>query len=456
MSSVLSGGGGDDFFNAYLEYTRNTEACSIYHRWAAISAIGAILGRNQKFEFGHANIYPNMYIMMIGDPGTRKTTAINIAKRTVEAAGYNFFAPNKVTKEKFLSKLSAGMNSSALAHPSCQSPTDKKRKALELSDDFLEQNLFGTQTERVAHINERVSECYVCNDEFNNFIGIANMEFISLLGEFWDYEGVYTNEYKNSESDLIPNPCISILGGNTHTNFATAFPASVLGQGFFSRLLLIYGEKLRPKITIPPKPDPGEKAEIVAWLCKIRDSPKRIIEADSTAFRAIDKIYHTWKDLEDTRFISYSNRRFTHLLKLCMIYAASRFSPLIQERDVLRANTVLSFAESFMPKAMGEIGRNRSAEVTQKIMHQVNQGNADGGAVTFLDIWKNTVQDFEKQGDLITILQNLGAADKIQSVKTKHGSGFLPNKRALEEINEGNKDLLDWDLLTDEERSMKR
>lgn len=448
--------GGDDFFSAYLEYTKNTEACSMYHRWASISAVGAMLGRKQKLEFGHMNIFPNMYIMLIGDPGARKTTAINIAKKTVSLAGYNTFAPNKVTKEKFLSKLSQGMNSSPLASPTFQSAADKKRKALELTDDFLEQNLFGTQSERVQHITERITECYIANDEFNNFIGIANLEFISLLGEFWDYEGVYTVEYKNSENELIPNPTINILGGNTHTNFATAFPPTVLGQGFFSRLLLIYGERTREKITLPPRPDPGETAEIVEWLKKIREQPQGIITVDKTAYRAIDKIYKTWKDLEDTRFISYSNRRFTHFLKLCMIYAASRFSQVIQESDVLRANTVISFAEAYMPKAMGEIGRNRNAEVTQKIMHQINTGNEDGGAVTLHDIWKNTIQDFDKIGDLMTILQNLGAAQKIQSVKTNNGAGFLPNKRALEEVHDGNKDLLDWDLLSEEERNMKR
>ena len=64
-----------DFFDLYFEYTGETESPQIYHRWCALSMVGALLGRRVYLPFGHAPIYPNMYIMLEGNPGARSAEA---------------------------------------------------------------------------------------------------------------------------------------------------------------------------------------------------------------------------------------------------------------------------------------------------------------------------------------------------------------------------------------------
>ena len=93
-----------DFFDQYLDYTKDTEACSIYHRWCSIISISALLARNVYLKFGHFTVYPNIYGMLIGEPGARKTTAIKIAKELLRQTGYHTFAPNKTSKEKIHGK----------------------------------------------------------------------------------------------------------------------------------------------------------------------------------------------------------------------------------------------------------------------------------------------------------------------------------------------------------------
>ncbi|MFK5283171.1 hypothetical protein ACI3PL_26730, partial [Lacticaseibacillus paracasei] len=83
------------------------------------------------------------------------------------------------------------------------------------------------------YANKTPAESFIAADEFNNFIGLGNTDFISILGELWDYEGVYDYRLKNSKSVFIPYPTISILGGNTPTGFSQAFPPESIGQGFF-------------------------------------------------------------------------------------------------------------------------------------------------------------------------------------------------------------------------------
>ena len=156
-------------------------------------------------------------------------SAIKISKKLLQIAGYDKFSAEKTTKEKFLLDLLGG--------------TDDEGNPASV-DDILDRNIFGD-----SHDESSISEIYFMI-RFNDFIGNGNIEFISLLGSFWDYAGVYTNRIKNGKSVKIPNPTINILGGNTPSGFSLAFPADILGQGFFSRLLLIYGEPTGKRIAI--------------------------------------------------------------------------------------------------------------------------------------------------------------------------------------------------------------
>ena len=94
-----------DFISSYLQYTAKTECPTFFHRWTAISCLSAWLGRQIHFHLGHFTIYPNMYIMLIGNPGTRKSSAIKIGSKLLRQAGYTTFAARKTRQEKFLLDL---------------------------------------------------------------------------------------------------------------------------------------------------------------------------------------------------------------------------------------------------------------------------------------------------------------------------------------------------------------
>jgi hypothetical protein len=361
--------------------------------------------------------------MLVGTPGTRKSTAIKLMKKLLTDSGYNKIAASKTTKEKFLMDLAGELSEGEVKS----------------AEDFLDQNLFGTETSD--------SEMFVMADEFNNFIGNGNIEFISILGELWDFNGTYTNRIKNGKSISISNPTISILGGNTPTNLALAFPPEVIGQGFFSRLLLIYGESNGKRIAFPEPPDPEHTKAISSHLQCIKSSAYGIAELHPTAKRLLEKIYGKTSGPEDIRFESFATRRFSHLLKLCLIMSAARCAREISEADVIHANTILSHAEHFMPKALGEFGKSKHSDVSHKIVQFIESST---GVVEFKAIWKCVSNDLEKQTDLATLLQNLMAADKIQAVKG--GLGFLPKKKA---IDQSDSSMIDYSYLTEEEGNMK-
>lgn len=367
-----------------------------------------------------------MYCMLIGSPGTRKSTAIKVMGKLMKLAGYTTIAANRTSKEKWLLDLSEGGDE------------------LAIGQDILDKNLWGTDDS-----TSNVTECAIMADEFNNFIGVGNLDFISLLTELWDYEGVFYNKIKTGKSVAIPNPTITILGGNTPVGFSTAFPVAILGQGFFSRLLLVYGEPNGKKYLLPRVPSETETADMVADLQEIKIKCYGQATLTHSAQLLLEKIYKKAHPNLDIRFESYFSRRLNHLLKLCLIVTASRLSTVITELDIVHANTLLTHTEHLMPKALGEFGKAKHSDVTHKIVTLLDTTTR---ALQFKDIWVHVRNDLDKMGDLSELLNNLIAADLVQALKGAPG-GFLPKRRILEEVND---DTLDYSILTQEEREIKK
>ena len=408
------------FLSSYLAYTTDSEVPVCFNRWAALSGIATILERNLFIPHGHSHIYANQYLMLIGSAGTRKSSAIKLMRSMLVKAGFSSIAAERTSKEKFLLDLSGQENNGS-------------------AEDILDKNLFGGVDD------SSVSPIAIMADEANDFFGYGNVEFLSILGSLWDHNGpAYTTKTKSGGNVSISNPTISILSGNTPTGFASAFPPEIIGQGFFSRLLLIYGEPNGKRIPFPTIPDPHHTAHIVDYLQRIKSYHYGGLGYSDAGKALLSLIYTSPKSIEDLRFDSYYNRRFTHLLKLCIVVAASKLEKEISEDTVIEANTYLSYAESLMPKALGEFGKSRNSDVTHKILSFIEAH--DG--VKLKQIVKLVSSDLEKTSDIGDIIRKLSQAEKIQV----HDGVFYPMRKKQITDTTG---LIDLRYLTEEELRVK-
>lgn len=418
-----------DFLSDYLQYTSNTEAPATFHRWAAITGVGAVLRKTVWMEFGSTKLYPNLYTMLVGDPGSRKSTAIKQMKQLLLASGYTTIAADKTTKEKFLIDLQE------------QQLGADPMKSEEAFVHFLETSL-----------DELEPACMlIAADEFNDFTGNGNIEFYSTLGVLWDAVGTYKSRVKHGKSVSVHEPSISILAGNTSAGISLAFPPEVLGQGFISRLLLVYGENSGRRITFPPVPEKEKTDDLVKQLKEIQ-TLKGCITFSEESIETVDKIYQHWTDLPDVRFRSYSTRRLTQLFKVSTILCAARFSRTVRVQEVVEANTYLAAIESRMPNALGEYGKSKHSDISQKILKILTNAS---GPVPVKVLWKEVHNDLDQLRDLATLLQNLKEADKIQYTE----AGFLPKVKTLASESAAKNSHLafvDWKLLTKEEQSFYR
>ena len=411
-------------FSAYFAYVEDTEPPKVYHRWALMTCISALLGRNFYVQHGHWDIYPNLYTMFIGSPGSRKDTAIKLARKILIGAGYETFSADKTSKEKFLVDLDG-------------THTEHNGSDNKAFDKTTAENLWGIDNDA----DSTPREMFIVAGEFNDFIGRHNFEFISLLGTLWDYEGTYRSKIKGGKDVVVPSPTINLLGGNTPQNFALAFPPEILGQGFLSRLILIYGEQSDRRITFPKQPDPHETERLIAYFkqLQLRIRGKAVVTGKAASI--LDEIYQSWTDLEDVRFKHYSTRRFTQLLKLSLVVSASRLSLEIADHDVVRANTILAASEHKMPAALGEFGKGKNSDTAQIILELLTTADQPMSAK---DIWRVVSKDFNKLSDLGILLQGMVEAEKLVHVPQK---GFLARgSRSRKQVH------VNWQLLSEEEQ----
>lgn len=414
-----------DFISAYLSYIGHSEAPITFHRWSAITALGAWVGRDYIFPFGTGIIKPNIYCMLMGGAGTRKSTAIKTATKLIRGAGYKSIAADKSSKERLLMDL-AGV-----------APIIADSKGPKSPEEILEENLFGDN--KLNHIPEML----IAADEFNVFVGNGNIEFLSLLGVLWDYEGLFENRVKNSQSVEIQDPYLSILAGNTPTGFSLAFPPEAIGQGIFSRLILVHGESTGIKIPFPTTPAQAATQQLLDSLHRIKSRVKGVAHLTAEAKRALEAIYTSQQGIQDVRFETYMNRRFTHLIKLCLVISASYCTTTITEQHVILANTLLSHAEHSMHRALGEFGKAKHSDVSHKVMQVIEKSN--GAPVTLKVLWQHVCNDLEDMNKLKEIISNLVLADKIQFTKI----GYLPYRKVVEEASTS---YTDYSLLTEQER----
>lgn len=406
------------FYEDYFRYVGDTESPTIYHRWCAISAVAAILGRNVSFPFGHSAIYPNMYTLLVGNPGARKGSALKPASNVLRLIDFNKLAPQRVSPERFL---------------------------VEMQSLNGHEDIDGIDLEKLNF--DTPNEIFVISEEFGDFIKQGNVDFINLLTNLWDNLPEYKHPKIHGKSVEIHEPTVNIIGATTQQGIALSLPVEAIGQGFLSRFILVHAEPTGKRITFPLPPTEETKKVISNRLIKIKEEVHGTLLVDANAEAILDKVYKSFTGIDDHRFQHYNTRRFTHLLKLCIVFAAMDYSTTVSKTHVLQANTLLYATEQRMSKALGQFGKARHADVANNIIELLKTAATPQ---TPREVWKHVSHDLDKFDQLIEILRNLEAADKIANLAIGGKKGFVsisaPKNAWKEDL------LIQQEFLTAEER----
>jgi hypothetical protein len=359
--------------------------------------------------FGTFDIFPNHYILLVGTPGTRKSTAASLTRKLVKGSTGVRFAPSDTggqrqglinalygedgPEKEYLGSMELGARENSIA---------SLTQLEEITNDPEEEEaMFISEADR--------NHLAVIASEFSRFIGQNNLSMLDFLGEV-GYDGESYTYQTRQTNVTLKNPLMNILACTTPTMLNNSMPPAAGGQGFLSRMILVYGTRKYKQVPRPMAP-PHELVDKVRN--RLNDAYHRLSGAfdETTDGRSFcESLYGYQIEISDSRFGYYGERRYTHLIKLAMCLAASRGDSTLTQSDYAEAHRILRATERGMPDALGEFGLNPLALLKQEILEQLR---ATQGPLTMEQI----VAMFHRDARSREIAEVINDLIKMQSVK---------------------------------------
>jgi hypothetical protein len=402
----------------------DTESPRIFHVWSALFAVSAALGRRCYLPFGTGDIYPNMFTLLIGTPGTRKSTAASQAKRVLKSCTGVRFAPKDTgfQRQGLLDAFRGVENEHAKEFAQAAESLSKVDELASLMD-LVRATTVAEETE------EETKESFVDEadkhhlalvaSEFSQVIGQNNMSMMDFLGERYDGEDY---EYKTLRTHVkLPWTLMNMLACSTPVSIANALPPAAGGQGFLSRVILVYGAKKYKQVPRPKAPDVEDVSRVKDVLSNIYYELSGAFDETEDAAVYCESLYSYAPDISDSRFAYYGERRFTHLIKVAMCLCASRGSLTIESRDYAEAHRILRATERGMPDALGEFGLNPLAMLKQEILEQLR---ASQGPLAMEQVVAMFHRD-ARSHEITEVINDLIRSNQVKVNTLKSGSRVL-------------------------------
>lgn len=343
----------DNWLDAYLEYTDNSESPLSYHTWCGLATIAGALQRKVYLRWGIGQvIYPNLYVVLIGPSGrTRKGVALGIAKDILKRIPQVTVAPESSSgKQTTISVMKrAGLD--------FVDPTDGKTK--------------------------RHCSVTAFSEELSVFLGQGDIAYLSSLTDWYDSKDDWEYETISRGKDSIKGVCLNLVGGTAPDWIQSMIPHEAVGGGFTSRVIFIVEESKRK--LVPEHVMTVRELELQDMLVRDLERINKMAGEFHMA-RETKELYVDWyitqnklselgtPAVDDPRFAGYNERRATHLRKLLLICSAARGDDaIIKPEDFHKALELLKGAEVHMHKTFGGFGKSRTSDATETIKNYLEK-----------------------------------------------------------------------------------
>ena len=393
------------FVDGFLKYTEGRGSPSLYRKWTGIFIVASALERRCWITTNKGQLFPNKYVILTGPAGVGKSLCTRIAHDLLESLRTPetpfFIAPTSVTKASLIDRL----------------------------DEASRRIVRPTETPSVVQFNS----LQIVANEFGVFLPAWEAEFMNTLTDLWDC-GRYAESRRTGNTKLeIPNTQLNLLSATTPAQLMNLLPEGAWEQGFMSRVLLVYS---------------GETAftDLFAEL----DIDGKLYTSLETDLKDIYKMYgelevdletqealNAWGRAggppvpEHPKLVTYRQRRIAHLLKLCIISAASCNSDKIITIDnFAEALDWLVELEGAMPDVFKSLKVGGDARAIEDCMHYIFQKYHKLGKKPVPDhMIVAFLQERVPAHSVDRILDVMERARLIEKQIAGKGTGFIPLAR---------------------------
>ena len=324
-----------DWIDAFVEFTDDLPTSLMFRRWSAISIIAGALERKTWTFTAGSDLHPNLYILLVSQPGMGKTVLI---KRIQEFWG-------ELNQHKL-------------------SPTNMSRAS-------LIDTLMSNQRETFDHKTQTphvFNSLLIGSNELSTLIPVYDSDFMGTLTDLYDGDRYDERKRTKDVSNAMKKTHINMIAGTTPSFLSDIMPTGAWDQGFASRMIIVYsGEKTL--VELFTEEDLKKKPHVeLTYDLQIVGALIGKMNFTDEAKVVIDKWYRAGAPPipKHPRLASYISRRVAHCLKLCQVACASRGNDLlITVEDFKRAKEWLLHAEAIMPDAFRAMEKGVNKDVMQ-------------------------------------------------------------------------------------------
>lgn len=346
----------------YLHYATGNECPELFHVWGGYTSLSAAISRKVWLPFEDIAIFPNIYVMYVGDAGNGKSWAMGKCKRllaeaqTAEAgfAGIHYSGSLETPP---------GMWRHMAGNPKSDPPIPSPVRFTTVWPDG------------------KVRDCHamtIIANEFINFISLDQQGWVSSLNDIYD-EDKYHYRTKNMGEDDLLGPYIVLIGALTTEVSSDLQKARIISTGLARRTIFQYGQRLFndphaiPHFTVSQR---EAKERCVAYLRKLNSLKV------NGCFSWSDEVKDWWRawynphlakvPTQNPAVRSWYASKSTQMLKLAMLTSLSEDTNLVLTIGHFEvAQHYLDRLEEDLPKIFGGVGRNELAGVAVKMLEFV-------------------------------------------------------------------------------------
>lgn len=380
----------ENFIKNFLKYAEGCETPELYDLWSALATLSSIVSRRVWVNQGYFTIYPNLYIVLVGAPGDRKTTSMNMGKEMLREIGTIPFAATCMTKEAL-----------------CRYMSTQCLRKFPLSD--------GKEKE--------YTPITLCLTELSHFLGANSAHMIDFLTTIYDQE-VYDAKTKNKGDDIIPGPYLTVLACTTPSNITRYLREDVISGGFSRRALFAFELDSGDPIAFPEVTPEAARAWkwCIDWAQKLEGVSGQFAwtgPAITWYKNWYEQLFRKLKSHDNLMTRGYYRSKHIQLLKVAMLIALSESTDLRLGQEHLEvALAMLDKLEVNLPKVFEAMGRNELAPVAARVVELLEMA---GQPVSEKRVLSEFFRDADTR-EIYGIIAHLSNTGKIVRIEQKdHG-----------------------------------
>lgn len=328
----------------------------MFNVWSGYSCLSASIMRKCWLPWGGHAIYPNIYVMLVGDAGNGKTWAMDKARRLM------------VLVPDLTEQISA----------SVETPQAWIKAMVGAPDEKPPRPAFGKFPAKWYDGVVRDSHCaIIMANEFINYISLMPPEWINVLNDIYDRD-YYPYRTLNQGTINVTGPYVTMLAALTTEISNDLQKTKIISTGLARRTLFQYGERRWNN----PCPEPTFTDEQMAAKLRCIEYLKGLksVAGEFSWGVGTKEWWREWyvphlaavPQKSPTTKSWYASKN-VQLLKLTMLTALSEGGPLeITVPHFEVALEQLSNLELDLDKIFGGVGRNELGSVAQKMCEFVH------------------------------------------------------------------------------------